>query len=101
MFAMSGRELRATSSRMSVTFCASPSMRAFENRAMTQKRPGRRFGGGWHALLLIHLAAAADAGNISVAVKDNDGAPVKDAVVYAIPVSRKPPAARAPAVVAQ
>jgi len=76
-------------------------MRAFENYAMTQKRPGRRFGGCLHGLLLIHLAAAADAGNISVAVKDIDGAPVKDAVVYAIPVSGKPPAARAPAVVAQ
>lgn len=70
-------------------------MRVFENTVVT-------FSGCLPALLLLFcFSASAGAGNIAVAVKDNGGAPVKDAVVYAIPVSGKPPAAKARAVVAQ
>jgi plastocyanin len=76
-------------------------MRAFENRAVTQSRYERGFGGCLQALLLICLTTSVDAGNIAVAVKDNGGAPVKDAVVYAMPVSGKAPSAKAHAVVAQ
>jgi len=52
-------------------------------------------------LLLVCVTASAGAGNIVIAVKDGGGAPVKDAVVYALPVSGKAPVAKARAVVAQ
>ncbi len=52
-------------------------------------------------MLLFYATASAGAGNILVTVKDNGGAPVKDAVVYAMPVSGKAPIAKAQAVVAQ
>jgi len=52
-------------------------------------------------LLLVCVTASAGAGNIVIAVKDGGGAPVKDAVVYALPVSGKAPGAKARAVVAQ
>jgi plastocyanin len=76
-------------------------MQAFENRAVTQPRHGHRFGGCWPALLLFCFTTPVDAGSIAVAVKDNGGAPVQDAVVYAMPVSGKPPAVKARAVVVQ
>jgi plastocyanin len=76
-------------------------MRAFENRAITPPRLRRHFGRCLLALLLFCLTTLASAGNIAVAVKDNGGVPVKDAVVYAMPVSGKPPAAKAKAVVTQ
>ncbi len=76
-------------------------MRVFENRSTVAPRRGSRLGGCLRALLVLYAMARADAGNIVVAVRDNDGAPVKDAVVYAMPVSGKPPGTKAHAVVAQ
>jgi plastocyanin len=76
-------------------------MRAFESPVATQPRSGRRFGRCVPALIFFCFVVSLDAGNIAVAVKDNGGTPVKDAVVYAIPVSGKPPAAKTRAVVAQ
>jgi plastocyanin len=76
-------------------------MRASENRAAARPRHECCFGGCLHVLLLFCFAATAGAGNIAVAVKDSGGAPVKDAVVYALPVSGKPPAAKARAVIVQ
>jgi hypothetical protein len=76
-------------------------MRVFENSTATRRRYGHRFDVDLQTLLLFCLTTSASAGNIAVAVKDNGGVPVKDAVVYAMPVSGKPPAAKAKAVVAQ
>ena len=52
-------------------------------------------------LLLFNFAGMANAGNIVITVKDQGGAPVQDAVVYALPFSGLSPARKAPAVVAQ
>ena len=46
-------------------------------------------------LLLWPLVATAGAGDLTVAVKDQNGKPVVDAVVYALPVSGQPPSRKA------
>ncbi len=45
----------------------------------------------WHALFLLLSIAVARAGSVAVAVKDEAGRPVGDAVVYALPVSALAP----------
>ena len=46
-------------------------------------------------LFLVTSAATAGAGDLTVAVSDQNGKPVKDAVVYAMPVSGQPPSRKA------
>lgn len=46
-------------------------------------------------LLCLSLLATASAGDLSVAVRDQEGKPVRDAVVYALPVSGQPASRRA------
>ena len=55
----------------------------------------------WSVLLLWPGAGLANAADIVITVKDQRGAPVRDAVVYALPVSGLPPSRKASAVVAQ
>ncbi len=57
--------------------------------------------GGWILLVLLSGAGMANAGNILITVKDQRGAPIKDAVVYTLPLTGVPPSRKAPAVVAQ
>jgi plastocyanin len=65
-------------------------------------RPSRCSIGRWSALLfLFDFVRMANAGNIVIAVKDQGGAPVQDAVVYALPLSGQPPARKARSIVAQ
>ena len=45
--------------------------------------------------LLVMLATTARAADVTVAVSDQNGKPVKDAVVYALPLSGQPPARKA------
>jgi len=61
----------------------------------------RRSFGWWSAVLFFHFTVTAGAGNIVITVKDKKGAPVKDAVVYALPVSGRPPFRKARAEVVQ
>lgn len=51
--------------------------------------------------MLLHCAGTARAGRVVISVQDERGAPVKDAVVYALPLSGKVPSRKAPAIVAQ
>ena len=55
----------------------------------------------WSAVFLFQSIVPAGAGNLVVTVKDQGSKPVKDAVVYALPVSGQPPSLKAHAVVAQ
>lgn len=52
-------------------------------------------------LFLVAATATAGAGDLTVAVSDQNGKPVKDAVVYALPVSGQPPSRRAQGEVVQ
>jgi len=52
-------------------------------------------------ILLLALAATTTAGDLTVAVSDQNGKPVKDAVVYALPVSGQPPSRKAQGEVVQ
>ncbi len=51
--------------------------------------------------LLATFVTTAAAGDLAVAVSDQNGKPVKDAVVYALPVSGQPPSRRAQGEVVQ
>jgi plastocyanin len=75
-------------------------MRASKNPPLCEHSRWRR-SASLSAFLPFLFIVKAGAGNIAVAVKDNGGAPVKDAVVYAMPVSGKPPALKARGVVEQ
>ena len=52
-------------------------------------------------LFLVMSAATAGAGDLTVAVSDQNGKPVKDAIVYAMPVSGQPPSRRTQSEVVQ
>jgi plastocyanin len=76
-------------------------MRAFENRAVTRLRAHHRLANCSSGLISLCFVISVEAGNIAVVVKDKSGAPVQDAVVYALPVAGKPPLARTRTIVAQ
>ena len=52
-------------------------------------------------LFLVAAAATAGAGDLTVAISDQNGKPVLDAVVYALPVSGQPPSRRTQSEVVQ
>lgn len=52
-------------------------------------------------ILFLPIAVAASAGDLAVTVRDQNGKPVRDAVVYALPVSGQPPARKTGAEVVQ
>ncbi len=57
--------------------------------------------GCWLALFLLLSIATPRAGSVAVAVKDERGQPIKDAVVYALPISASAPSRKGRAEVVQ
>jgi plastocyanin len=76
-------------------------MQRSKNSVSNRFFPSRFSIGRRSALLLLFCAHVANAGNIVITVKDQRGAPVNDAVVYALPLSGQSPSHKARAVVTQ
>src|SRR3569833_2861205 len=97
---MNGRKPRGQDFFTLTTSFALPSMRAFKNHPVNKQTRWYRLG-SLIGLFAFHFITTCNAGNIAIAVEDKSGASVKDAVVYAMPVSGKAPTLKMEGVVEQ